>query len=368
MHSRQQLKHDASIFLLIACTLITVGIIFVYSSSSFYAIEHYNSAFYFVKKQLLGLLVGAFLFHLAYHIPLQILKQISFFILLLALGFSALPLLEPLSITMHGSSRWLNLFGFGFQPSELLKVALVIYIASFLSRKEDQLKSFVKGYIPLMLILSFAGLILLLQPDFGCFVTLVLTTLVMMFIGNVNMKYLFMTGISTLPLGALLIFMQPYRLKRIFIYLNPWEDAKGAGFQIIQSLIAVGSGGLFGLGIGQSKQKFLYLPMQHTDFIFAIIAEETGFVGASLLVFLYMMLVYIGFKISWQLKDTFSIFLVQGSITLLTIQTIINIMVTVGLVPTKGIGLPFISYGNTALACQILLVGLIANACNDFYE
>jgi cell division protein FtsW len=182
------------------------------------------------------------------------------------------------------------------------------------------------------------------------------------------MKYLFFSALGALPLGSLLIFMQPYRLKRILTYLNPWEDPKGSGFQIIQSLIAIGSGGIWGTGVGQSKQKFFYLPMQHTDFIFAIIAEETGFIGSSLLIVLYMLFAYFGFKISWHLKDRFAMFLVQGIIIIISIQTLINLMVTIGLAPTKGIGLPFISYGNTALACQMLMVGLIINASEDFYE
>lgn len=368
MLTRQKLQNDSTIFMAITLTLIAVGIIFIYSSSAFFALEKHGSSFYFVKKQLLGIFLGGFFFYCAQNFPLEFLKRLSIPLMICAIILTGLPTFTPLHVTIHGSSRWLTLFGVSFQPSELLKVALVIYLASFLSRKKEHLQSFKKGYLPLLTILGISALILLQQPDFGCLVTLAATTLIMMFLANVNMKYLFITGITALPLGGLLIFLQPYRLKRVLTYLNPWEDPKGAGFQIIQSLIAIGSGGLLGTGVGQSKQKFFYLPMQHTDFIFAIIAEETGFLGSSLLIMLYMLFAYFGFKISWQLKDKFSAFLVQGIIVIISIQTLINLMVTIGLAPTKGIGLPFISYGNTALACQMMMIGLIINAASDFYE
>jgi len=368
MLTRQQLKNDSTIFIAITLTLIAVGIIFIYSSSAFFALEKQGSAFYFVKKQLVGIGLGAFFFYCAQHFPLEFLKRLSLPLMVGSIFLTALPLFTPLHVTIHGSSRWITLLGISFQPSEILKVALVIYLASFLSRKKADLQSFKKGYLPLLIILGISAIILLQQPDFGCFVTLAATTLIMMFLARVNMKYLFFSALGALPLGSLLIFMQPYRLKRILTYLNPWEDPKGSGFQIIQSLIAIGSGGIWGTGVGQSKQKFFYLPMQHTDFIFAIIAEETGFIGSSLLIVLYMLFAYFGFKISWHLKDRFAMFLVQGIIIIISIQTLINLMVTIGLAPTKGIGLPFISYGNTALACQMLMVGLIINASEDFYE
>jgi cell division protein FtsW len=190
----------------------------------------------------------------------------------------------------------------------------------------------------------------------------------MVFIAKMNLKYLAILGSIALPLASIIVYLQPYRWNRILIYLDPWKDPQGAGFQVIQSLIAIGSGGMWGNGIAQSKQKFFYLPMQHTDFIFAIIAEEIGFVGSFLLISLFGLFVYFGFKISWNLKNLFAIYLVQGLTILVSIQALINIFVSTGLAPTKGIGLPFISYGNTALACNMLVAGLIANAAHDYYE
>lgn len=368
MFTQQKLKQDATIFLSIVLTLVTLGIIFVYSSSSFYALEKFGSPLYYVQRQCIGIGVGACLFYLAYNIPLTTINYTSFFLFISSLLLTALPLISQLTKRMHGSSRWVNLFGFIFQPSEILKITTIIYVASFLSRKQDQRESFARGYLPLLLMSSFIGAILLKQPDFGCTVTILATVFIMIFIAKMNMRYLMiLTGIA-IPLASIIIYLQPYRWKRILIYLDPWKDPQGAGFQVIQSLIAIGSGGWLGNGIAQSKQKFFYLPMQHTDFIFAIIAEEIGFIGTSFLITLFILFLYFGFKISWSLKNLFAIYLVQGLTILVTLQALINIFVATGLAPTKGIGLPFISYGNTALACNMMIAGFILNAAHDYYE
>lgn len=368
MLTKQKIQHNATIFISIVLTLITLGLIFVYSASSFYALEKFGSPLYYVQRQCYGIVLGSLFFYVAYKVPIHIIQQLSLFIFSSSLVLTALPLISQLTQRIHGSSRWLNLFGFIFQPSEILKITTVIYVASFLSRKQDQRESFKKGYLPLLVISFVVSAILLKQPDFGCTATILATVLIMIFIAKMNMKYLTILTSVALPLAGFVIYLQPYRWKRILIYLDPWKDPQGAGFQVIQSLIAIGSGGLWGTGIAQSKQKFFYLPMQHTDFIFAIIAEETGFIGTTCLIALFTLFLYFGFKISWNLKNLFAIYMVQGLTILVTIQALINIFVSTGLAPTKGIGLPFISYGNTALACNMMIAGLILNAANDFYE
>jgi len=368
MFTKQKIKQDATIFISIVITLVTLGVIFVYSASSFYALEKFGSPFYYVQRQCVGIILGTVLFYIGYKTPLNVIKHTSFFLFLSSLVLTALPLVSQLRQRVHGSSRWLNLFGFVFQPSEILKITTIIYIASFLSRKQDHKESFKKGYLPLLLICMSVSIILLKQPDFGCTATIIATILIMLFIAKMNLKYLIILTSVALPAAAITVYLQPYRWKRILIYLDPWKDPQGSGFQIIQSLIAIGSGGLWGNGIAQSKQKFFYLPMQHTDFIFAIIAEETGFIGTTFLITLFTLFLYFGFKISWNLKNLFAIYLVQGLTILVSIQALINIFVSTGLAPTKGIGLPFISYGNTALACNMLIAALILNAAYDFYE
>jgi len=362
MFIQQKLKHDLSIFLLISMTFMILGLIFVYSSSSYYALETLNKPLYFVKKQCLGVLIGLIAGFLAYALPLRLFKEISFFGLLAATILTALPLINALSHKMHGSHRWLNIKGFIFQPSELLKVALVIYLASLLSRKKIVDNTTHHTALPLLLIMAVIGIILLKQPDFGCFATLFATTLIMLFIANLPIRYFLGTIAIAAPMAFLLVYMQPYRWQRIITYLNPWQDPQGTGFQIIQSLIAIGSGGLWGTGIAQSQQKYFYLPMQHTDFIFAIMAEEIGFIGSLFFITLCILFLWYGFQLSWNMNNSFSIFLIQSITTIISLQFIINLLVSTGLAPTKGIGLPFISYGNTALVCNMFMIGLIANA------
>jgi cell division protein FtsW len=358
--AKKQLRLDLSFLLTIIVTLIVIGFIFIYSSSSVFALEKMGSATYFVKKQLIGLVLGILGLIVMRCIPLETLKKYTPLLFFAALGLTCLTLVPFLAQHVHGSSRWLKI-GIAFQPSELLKIFLIMYIAYFVTKKEHSRPSFINGYLPILCILGITSLILLRQPDFGLTVTLATTVCALLFIAQFHVKYLLMTLLACIPGIILLVCMKAYRLKRILTFLNPWADPQGAGFQIIQSLIAIGSGGFWGLGIGQSKQKFFYLPMQHTDFIFSIIAEETGFVGAGFLILLYLLFLYFGLRIAMELTDQFCKLTMFGFVILISLQATINIAVATGLAPTKGIGLPFVSYGNTALICQLLMVGIIIN-------
>ena len=240
-------------------------------------------------------------------------------------------------------------------------MAFIVYVGYLLAKKQYRVSSLIHGYLPLLCVMGVTALLLLKQPDFGEAVTLCSTAFLLLFIAHCQTKHLVFTLGSALPLIGILIYMQPYRIKRILTFLDPWEDPQGAGFQIIQSLIAIGSGNITGVGIAQSKQKFFYLPMQHTDFIFSIIAEETGFIGASLLILLFVLFLYTGLKIASGLKDSFAYYTTTGYVLLTSLQALINLFVATGLVPTKGLGLPFISYGNSALLCNVAMLGLIIN-------
>lgn len=359
MIHRRKLQSDRNILLMCISCLIIIGLIFIYSSSSIYALEHHGSASYYVKKQLVACFLGIIIIGLIQRIPFTLLKQYTPLIFFSSLGLTALTLFPLLGQRIHGSSRWLHIGSFGFQPSELLKISLILYCAYFLTKKTKRNSSFIHGYLPFLIILAATSFILLKQPDFGLTVTLIITSFLLLFIAQFQTKHLLLTFAAIVPIVIGLVMYKPYRLKRIFTFLNPWADPQGAGFQIIQSLIAIGSGSWFGVGIGNSKQKFFYLPMQHTDFIFSIIAEETGFFGSVVLISLFIVVLYFGTRIAWQLKDPFSIFSTLGFIMLITLQACINIAVATGLLPTKGIGLPFVSYGNTALICNLIMVGLI---------
>jgi cell division protein FtsW len=358
---KKQIRSDLHFLLFLAALLIMTGLLFIYSSSSVYAMEKFGSSIYFVKKQFFAFILGFAGLCFARLIPLPFIKKLSPWFFLGSLGLTAMTLLPQFSQRIHGSSRWLNLAGFSFQPSELLKISLVLYVAYLLSKKEKQHASFLHMFAPIILILGIMFVILLKQPDFGLTVTLCVTAFAMLFVAQLQTKHMVFMLAGVIPAAIALVFLKPYRLKRILTFLDPWADPQGAGFQIIQSLIAIGSGNVGGLGISQSKQKFFYLPMQHTDFIFSIIAEETGFIGSSLLILMYLLLLYFGMRIAWQLHDTFSMLATFGFITLISLQTVINLAVATGLAPTKGIGLPFVSYGNTSLVCSMAMLGLIMN-------
>jgi cell division protein FtsW len=362
---RSKLLADLKIFLSITTTLAIIGLLFIYSSSSIFALEKHGIAHYFVLRQLKGLLLGIIGLITLRFLPLTFIKKGSPFFFFGSLLLTLLTLIRPFVLRIHGSSRWLNLGGFAFQPSELLKMTLIIYVAYFLTKKERKIGSFTQGYLPFLTIIGITCLVLLKQPDFGLTVTLAATVFMLLFIAQFRAKHLLLTLCLALPGILGLIYFFPYRLKRIMTFLNPWDDPQGAGFQIIQSLIAIGSGSLWGSGIAASKQKFFYLPMQHTDFIFSIIAEETGFIGASLLIMLYMLFLYFGIRLAWNLKNAFATFTTLGFVILMSLQALINISVATGLIPTKGIGLPFISYGSSSLACSVAMLGLIINFVHE---
>ena len=215
-------------------------------------------------------------------------------------------------------------------------MAFIAYVGYLLAKKQYRVSSLTHGFIPLICVLGITAILLLKQPDFGQAVTLCTTGFLLFFLAHCQTKHLLFTLSSALPLVGFLIYMQPYRIKRILTFLDPWNDPQGAGFQIIQSLIAIGSGNITGVGIAQSKQKFFYLPMQHTDFIFSIIAEETGFIGASLLIILFILFLYTGLKIASTLRDPFAYYVTTGYVLLTSLQALINLFVATGLVPTKG--------------------------------
>jgi cell division protein FtsW len=356
---------DLSVFLTIVATLILIGCLFVYSSSSVYALETFGTSLFFVKRQLAGLGIGLIALCIGRALPLSLIKRTAPLLFLGSLGLVLVTLLPTFSRTIHGSSRWLSIAGFSFQPSELLKITLLFYVAYFLEKKT------LKGSITLKQFIPFAGLIglmcfaLLKQPDFGMTVTLLLTTIILFFCAHAQLKHIAITLLGLAVSAGFLIFFRPYRLQRVLTFLDPWQDPKGAGFQIIQSLIAIGSGNWLGTGIAHSRQKFFYLPMQHTDFIFSIIAEETGLIGCIFLITLFILFLYFGIRIAHQLADTFSTLVVLGFMIVIHLQTVMNMAVATGLAPTKGVGLPFISYGNTSLVCYLFMIGVIINMVRE---
>lgn len=358
---QRTIRRDMALFTGIIIILIIVGLLFIYSASMVYALEKHGNALYFVKKQATGILLGIIAFLVARFMPLHLVKSISPWALLISLVLTMLTVVSPFGHKIHGSSRWLSIHGFTFQPSELLKTACIVYLAYFLSRREKRVGSLLSIYLPFIGIVGIIALVLLKQPDFGMALTICISALMLFFIMYTNWWYVGMSIALLIPASAVLILMKPYRVQRVLTFLNPWKDPQGSGFQIIQSLIAIGSGGIGGLGIAHSKQKFFYLPMQHTDFIFSIIAEETGFIGSLIIISLYCILLYIGIRLALKMNDPFGMLCIAGFVIMTTLQAFINISVATALVPTKGTGLPFISYGKSALICGMGMVGLMIN-------
>lgn len=354
------MKKSLLIFLS-AFLLSTFGLLMIYSSSHIWSEYKFNDPYYYVRHQLIFFFIGLILIYFIRKIDYKLYYKYSNIILLGSFILLVLVLIPGLGQVRNGSRSWFGIGSLGIQPSELSKISLIIFTAKYLSKSEKTIKFFKNGTLPILLIIFlFFGLIML-EPDFGTGMVIVMSLMFMLFISNIKLSFF---GImSTLGLGGIvaLIIIAPYRLARILSFLNPWSDPLGSGFQIIQSLYAIGPSGLFGKGLGNSVQKHFYLPEPQTDFIFAIISEEFGFLGIMILSILFLTLFYNTIKISLNQKDLFAKYLSFGLIIEIIFQTILNISVVIGLVPVTGVTLPFISYGGSSLLISMISIGIILN-------
>ena len=353
--------------LLIVLLLILIGLTAVYSSTSVISpdvIEKYKrkgvelSQFGFVRKQLFTVLLGVVAMFIAFKVPLELLKKMS--VPLLAVSLVCLVLaFTGLGVTAGGARRWIRVWPSTFQPSELVKLCMVIFLAWYMSMpgfKTDRFKSFA---VPVG-VMGVFQVVFLKQPDFGAVMSLALLTMSMLFLSGIRLRYLFSLGVLGVPVVIKLI-MEPYRWKRVAAFLDPWKDAQGGGFQLVQSFIALGSGGLTGVGLGEGKQKLAFLPEVHTDFIFSHIGEELGFIGTVFVALIFLVLFIKGILIARKTTDQFHYYLAFGISMMIALQAIINFAVVTGMVPTKGLPLPFISYGGSSLIVNMTAVGLLLN-------
>lgn len=355
--SPTDLKKNLRYILAISLLLTLLGLLFVYGSSAVHALELYNDSYFFLKKQLLGIFLGISCIIALQCISVRLIEKYTPLFFLGTLFLTGLTLVPGIGKRVHGSSRWLKI-GITMQPSELLKIGLILMVAYLLANTINYRHRFLQGYGIVVLLLAVPSLILLKQPDFGMTICLAMTTFAMLFAADARLIHLGTTIFLAIPVVILLIVKKSYRLSRILTFLDPWRDPQGAGFQIIQSLIAIGSGNTLGVGIGNSHQKFFYLPMQHTDFIFSIIAEEIGFLSVGILL-LYILFFYYCLHIIKSIRYPFIQLSILGFATTITFQAFINIAVATALIPTKGIGLPYISYGLSDLVSNLIMVGLI---------
>jgi len=354
--------------LIVACsTLVLFGLLMVYSASIALAdgprYANYGQ-YYFVLRHSVFIVIGVVGALIALTIPMRVWEQLAVPLFLFCLLLLAIVLIPGIGREVNGARRWLPLGVVNFQPSELMKVAVVLFAADYTVRKQEHMQNFLRGFLPMTCALAVVGMLLLMEPDLGAFMVIVAIAVGLLFIGGINGK-LFSMLLGSMVLSFLaLIWLSPWRRERLFVYLDPWnpENAYGSAYQLSHSLIALGRGEWFGVGLGASVEKLHYLPEAHTDFIVAVIGEELGFVGVAGLIALFAFLVWRGFEIGRQaiaMERTFNGLVAQGVALWFGVQSFINIGVCIGLLPTKGLTLPMVSYGGTGIVMNIVAVALV---------
>ncbi len=353
-------KIDYKLFIAV-CIIALFGIIMIYSASSIWAEYKFQDSFKFVKAQgfffILGIFIMLFLSKVDYHFYYKKSNMILLgcFILLI------LVLIPGIGTIRNGSRSWFGIGGFGIQPSEFAKIGLIMYVAKYLANNKKNMRNIKSGVIPILLVIMTFFALIMLEPDFGTAMVIVLTLVVMIFISGVKISFFVRIGILGLMGIVGLILVAPYRMARIISFLNPWTDPLGSGFQIIQSLYAIGPGGLLGQGFMKSRQKHFYLPEPQTDFIFSIISEEFGFLGVLIVTSIFFFIFFRALMVSLKQSDLFAKYLAFGLSFGLIIQAILNLSVVIGLIPVTGVTLPFLSYGGSSLLVSMASIGIILN-------
>lgn len=345
--------------LLAVAALLALGVTMVLSTSYLYSQERFTDGTYFFRKQLIAMSAGLVALVICAVLPATAYRRLSY--LLLGLTFLALllVLIPEIGVARGGARRWLMFPGFAFQPAELAKLTLVLYLAHSMAKKEDRIKTFSLGVLPHLIIGGSFLVALLLQPDFGTAVILAALLYLMLFFGGARVPHLLATGLMALPLLVYVMLTAEYRLRRILSFMDPWREASSSGFQVVQSLIAFGSGELWGRGLGESRQKLFYLPEAHTDFVFSVIGEELGLLGALGVLALFGIIIVRGLRLTSKIEEPFEQNLAFGLTVLLGLQALIHMGVVMGLMPTKGLVLPFISYGGSAMVINLTEAGIL---------
>ncbi len=357
-----RVKNIDKVFLGIVIALVLIGIIMVTSSSLGIYGKNATKFYGVLKSQfILGLLGGVVAFYFTLKIPYKFWREYSLIIFLAGIGITALVFVPGLGLSHGGARRWISIGCVSFQPVEFLKIGFVIYFASWLSWVKAKVRDLKFSILPLMVLLGIIGIILVYQRDTKSIILLIITAIVMLFISGMPWKYIVGIFLVSIVCFGILIMSRPYLKARITTYINPTSDPSGASYQLQQSLIAIGSGGIGGRGLGQSIQKFNYLPEPQGDSIFAVIGEELGFVGSVAIIILFLAFAFRGYRIAYRAPDSFGKLFVIGIITLFTAQAFMNIASITGVFPLTGVPLPFISHGGTALMIAIATMGIILN-------
>jgi len=354
------MSREAQILFIAVYVLVGLGVVMTYSASAIFAEQVYGHAQHFLFRQLLYVMMGTLLLFFVSVLPLHFWKKYARALMLLAIAFLIAVFLPVLGHAAGGAKRWIRLGPLHFQPVEFAKIAVCLYLSDYLTRK---MKFIQKGsltvFFPPLVLVGMVWALLLLQPDLGSCFIIFLIVAVLFYLSGIAFRYLAGALFAAAPIFYFLVIRVPYRLSRVTAYLNPWEDPQGSGFQIIQSFLAFGLGGLKGVGLGQSTQKLFYLPSSYNDFIFAVIGEELGLLGVLTVLLLYAVIFVCGARIAGKAKHDFEKLVVMSLVLLILFQALINMLVSTGLIPTKGLPLPFVSYGGTSLIFNMMTVGLL---------
>jgi cell division protein FtsW len=358
--------HDRTL-LFAVLFLLVVSVVMVYSSSSVVALTTYNDPAFFMKRQIVWALVGLVVMGITMRLDYRKLENqgTAIGLAIVSLVLLAAVLIPGIGREVNGARRWLRLGILSFQPSELAKFALVVYMSYFIAKKGERIRDFMNGIVPAYVVTGIFLLLSMRQPDFGAAVTLGMVACILLFAGGANFLHLAGTAAAILPVVYFAVMHKAYRLKRILAFLDPWSDPHGSGHQIIQSFLAFGSGGVFGRGLGEGRQKLLFLPERHSDFIYAVIGEELGLIGALVVLVLFLIVLWRGIRVAFAAGDQFSRLLALGITLLVCMQGLINMAVVTGLVPTKGIALPLVSYGGSSLVLTLAGLGILLSISRE---
>ncbi len=348
-------------------SLLVVSVVMVYSSSSVVALTSYDDPAFFMKRQMLWALVGLLMMAVTMRMEHRLFEDQRIVIALMAISLTMLAatLVPGIGKVINGSRRWLRFGILSFQPSELAKFALVVYASYSIAKKGVRIRDFMNGLVPVYVVTGVFIMAVILQPDFGAAMTLAGVVCIMLFAGGANLLHLGGTALAALPFVVFAVAHSVYRSRRIFAFLDPWADPHGSGHQIIQSFLAFGSGGVFGRGLGEGRQKLLFLPERHSDFIYAVIGEELGLIGALVVLVLFLIILWRGVRIALVAGDMFSRMLALGITLLICVQGMINMAVVTGLLPTKGIALPLVSYGGSSLVIALGSLGVLLSISRE---
>lgn len=351
---------NAIFIVLITIMLCLFGVVMIYSASCFNAKQNFGFSTYFVNKQLIGFLIGLVAMFLMFKLDYHFLLKLYIPALIIGILLLIIVLIPGVGVSNYGARRWIGFGAFSFQASEVSKFCFIVFCAGYMAKNKDKMTTFL-GAMPVLCAGLVMCILIMLEPNMSITICVALVTAVMLLVGGIRLKHIAFLSVPAACAVPLLIILEPYRLKRLFAFIDPWASPQGEGFQLIQSLYALGAGNLFGVGLFNSQQKYAFLPFSESDFIFSIIGEELGFVGALLVLLLFGALIYLGFKVSINSKDRFGCYLGVGITSILAVQVLLNVAVVTGAVPPTGLPLPFISAGSTSLVVFMSAIGVILN-------